>query len=311
MLRIHFLNVGKGSCTVIEFPSGRIGVVDIDDSQSFAEEEVAAIAEMMNIELKYALALRKGGVSAATAVVEKAYSRQLTDPISYLRELGRTQVFRFILTHPDMDHMSGLGRLHRTSTLLNFWDTGNDKQMDEDEWAKSRWRKQDWECYQQLRQSTSDPKVLALYRGAKGKYYDEDRIEIWAPTEDLVQQANDSQDYNGLSYVLKVTYEGKSVVLGGDATKDVWADILDYYGEDELHADILLAPHHGSKHNFQKEAMEAMSPSYIVVSVATGTDYAYREYSNIGKVLSTKWYGNIVFEIDDLGEIAYCTQYAQ
>ncbi len=29
-LVIHFLNAGKGDCLIIKFPSGRIGVVDIN-----------------------------------------------------------------------------------------------------------------------------------------------------------------------------------------------------------------------------------------------------------------------------------------
>ena len=33
-LTIHFLNVGRGDCTIIEFPSGRVGVVDIDNLKS-------------------------------------------------------------------------------------------------------------------------------------------------------------------------------------------------------------------------------------------------------------------------------------
>lgn len=30
-LKIHFLNVGRGDCTIIQFPSGRVGIVDIDN----------------------------------------------------------------------------------------------------------------------------------------------------------------------------------------------------------------------------------------------------------------------------------------
>jgi beta-lactamase superfamily II metal-dependent hydrolase len=106
-----------------------------------------------------------------------------------------------------------------------------------------------------------------------------------------------------------VGYEGRSAILGGDASKRVWGDILDHYGEESMKTNILLAPHHGSVHNFHKEAMEAMDPDYIIVSVAVGTDYAYDEYSSIGQVLSTKWRGNIVFSIDDFGNIEYSTEY--
>jgi hypothetical protein len=30
-LELHFLNVGQGDCTIIEFPSGRVGIVDVDN----------------------------------------------------------------------------------------------------------------------------------------------------------------------------------------------------------------------------------------------------------------------------------------
>ena len=29
----YFLNVGKGNCTIIDFPSGHLSVIDIDDSR--------------------------------------------------------------------------------------------------------------------------------------------------------------------------------------------------------------------------------------------------------------------------------------
>ncbi len=28
-LKAHFLNVGRGDCTIVEFPSGRVAMVDI------------------------------------------------------------------------------------------------------------------------------------------------------------------------------------------------------------------------------------------------------------------------------------------
>jgi hypothetical protein len=33
-LTIHFLNVGQGDCTVIEFPSGRLALVDINNGKT-------------------------------------------------------------------------------------------------------------------------------------------------------------------------------------------------------------------------------------------------------------------------------------
>src|SRR5580704_4138232 len=38
MLRVHFLNVGQGDCTVISHPSGRLTMIDINDSQDYDAE---------------------------------------------------------------------------------------------------------------------------------------------------------------------------------------------------------------------------------------------------------------------------------
>jgi competence protein ComEC len=34
MLRIHFLNVGHGDCTIISHPSGRLTMIDINNSKT-------------------------------------------------------------------------------------------------------------------------------------------------------------------------------------------------------------------------------------------------------------------------------------
>lgn len=310
MLKVHFLNVGKGSSTIIEFPTGRIGMVDIDDSQRIADEQLAAIAKLMGVESHFKKYKRRGLEYPARQVVERAYDIPLTDPIEYLEQLWNGRVFRFVLTHPHMDHVSGLDRLSRRFILLNFWDTDNNQDLDADTWEESFYRKEDWDCYQQLRESEENPKALRLYRdGTSDCCWVEDGVQILSPTPELVTAANEAEDYHHLSYVLKVEYAGCSVILGGDASKRVWEDILDHYEKEDLQADILLAPHHGSVHNYHEEAMEAMSPDYIIVSVAVGTDYAYDEYSQIGQVLSTKWYGNIVFSIDRFGGVEYSTQF--
>ena len=89
-ITFHFLNVGKGNCTIIDFPSGRLSVIDIDDSRALSQNEKLAM------------------------LLEKKAS--LTNPIDYIvSKFADREIFRFILTHPDMDHMSGIKRLLRKS----------------------------------------------------------------------------------------------------------------------------------------------------------------------------------------------------
>jgi len=38
-LDFHFINVGKGNCTLINFPNGHFSIIDIDDSRSISTIE--------------------------------------------------------------------------------------------------------------------------------------------------------------------------------------------------------------------------------------------------------------------------------
>jgi competence protein ComEC len=88
ILRIHFLDVGHGDCTIIEHPSGRITVIDLDETNY------------------------KSCILYIRALLTKRNSNI---------------IHRYIQTHPDMDHMRGLSRLLSEFEVLNFWDTRNIK----------------------------------------------------------------------------------------------------------------------------------------------------------------------------------------
>jgi hypothetical protein len=44
-LEIHFLSVGHGDCTIIQFPSGRVMMIDINNSKTLPDDDVVALAE--------------------------------------------------------------------------------------------------------------------------------------------------------------------------------------------------------------------------------------------------------------------------
>ena len=49
------------------------------------------------------------GISSEYAAVADRAKRELTDPIEFLKRTYRNEtLWRFILTHPDLDHMRGL-----------------------------------------------------------------------------------------------------------------------------------------------------------------------------------------------------------
>lgn len=261
MLKVHFLNVGKGNCVVIKFPSGRLTIVDIDNSRIDDENET------------------------------------LQDPIKFLDDYYPGEpVFRFILTHPDMDHMSGLHELNQKRNIVNFWDTEHSKTVDFGKMGLGNYSKEDWLAYEKLRKSSDNPTVLKLLHHSEPKsYWIEDGITILSPSPNMVKLANETEEYNHLSYVIKVEHEGISVLLGGDATKDAWRQILANHGKEALSSTVFLAPHHGSPDNIEKDVFQHIAPEYVVVSDHRGHSYDYSYYNNLAskQVYSTKHHGNI------------------
>lgn len=263
MLIVHVLDVGKGSCAVLDFQDSRqLTMIDIDNSRA-----------------------------------------EKTDPVAFLqtRFPGRS-LFRFILTHPDLDHMSGLNALAHAVSITNFWDTDNKKQITD--WTGSPYRREDWECYQRLRSSQKNPACLLLHQGARAECcWLQDGINILAPTRRLVQLANERQEYNHLSYVLLVEHQGVRILFGGDATVETWEEISQTWPLDDLRADIFVAPHHGSAESIHKEVFRHIAPDWVVVSTARGIDYAYNYYQGLASrgVLSTKHRGSITITIPGRG----------
>ncbi len=264
MLKVHFLNVGKGNCVVVKFPLGRLAVFDIDNSR----------VETHN---------------------------RLQDPIEFLNEnYPGESIFRFVLTHPDMDHMSGLDELCQTRTITNFWDTANNKMVDTSKMRLGGYREADWTRYQKVRQSAHNPKVLYIYQGDNAQeYWKEDKIRVLGPSRQMVAIANESQEYNHCSYVLMIEHEGIRILLGGDATPESWRDISGNHESGALAATVFLAPHHGSSANIEKDVFKEIDPQYVVVSDHYGHSYDYNYYNTLAKerVYSTKHFGNITVEV--------------
>jgi len=270
MITCHFLNIGKGSCSIIDFPSGNLTMIDIDNSRLEGDDE-------------------------------------LTDPVAYFKkQFPNKGLFRFILTHPDMDHLSGLHELSQGVVISNFWDTENTKSFADSDWENSPYDKADWDAYQRMRVSTENPKCLQLLQNAKSDCcWNQDGITILAPTAKLVKLGNegDEPQYNHLSYVIRVNHAGRTILFGGDATVEAWDEIKATCGAAALKADVFVAPHHGSKYNVNESVFKNIAPDYVIVSVAAGVDYDYTYYSGLAKqmVLSTKHYGTMKLTVKDDG----------
>ena len=155
MATIHFLNVSNGTCAVIRHNSGHVTVLDVCNAKS---------REPVMEALSAASAKTERGVTGDFR--QKKYP---VNPVAYMHEHNISDIFRYIQTHPDMDHMDGIEFLFEVFSPVNFWDTDNQKEIPNSSWLGSRYSKEDWEFYKRLRDTKPKhaPKGLALLSGAR------------------------------------------------------------------------------------------------------------------------------------------------
>lgn len=308
-LQLHFLNVGHGDCTFIDLPSGRLMMIDINNSKSLPEDDVKALAERHGVstyDFRYSRLL-KGQRSW-----EDYYKSLLVDPFDYYKEHfdGRT-IFRYVQSHPDLDHMNGLYRFfwQEEVPLENFWDIDHEKKLEENDFTYAPDLYKDWLAYTALRDGRgpnySRHRVIKNLRGDIGHYWTDDGIEVFSPTTELIDACNTNDAYNDCSYVLKISYGGRSVILPGDAEGPAWESMLDEPGPKALDCDVLKAPHHGRESGYHDKAAAAMDPEIVVVSVGEKpeTDASDEWKTRGARVLSTRRYGTISVQIYGDGEV--------
>lgn len=243
------------------------------------------------------------------AALRKAESG-LTNPFAYYDYyIGtHTTIFRLLITHPDMDHMTGLDRLANEKRIVNFWHTGPDDfnlgDTTRAQWNQAPYSKRDWDMYKSLRAGTSVNSAVR-YQNATGHFWTDDGIEIWAPTRELAKLAVERDEPNIISMILKISYKGHSIVLGGDATADdTWPAIHPYI--DMAGITVLKASHHGRKSGYYGPAVKEMAPALTITSVEDAEHDAtenYRRYSQ--HTVSLRKVGDIRITITDGGQCQY------
>ena len=314
-LDLHFLNVDHGDCTIIRHPNdhrnngeGRISFVDINDFKHQKPDKEGELVAGLSQYLKYSLS---GGKT--DFIDPKEYARKyLDDPIKYYESQysgRRSKIWRFISTHPDMDHFSGLKRLDDQVGFSVMWDTEHNKEQDLVADWPDRFAKEDWIRYEQIREGDTSHSYINPYRRHQKNYWEQDNVQILHPSPSYIDDLNeDNEDvenpeFNNGSYVLKISHGNQAILLPGDAEEDAWDTIIDHWGIGVLEdVTILKAAHHGVESGFHKEAVAAMDPDHVILSTgkkkSTDAHDDYQETCNDDmKIWSTRQYGTMKFRV--------------
>ena len=168
------------------------------------------------------------------------------------------QLSAVLSTHPDLDHMGGLLHVLRFFAVDQLFENGRE--------GKASWGEQGRAA---RREHHSRPLVrgdiLVLGDAANGL-----RMEILHPprAEQYEWQGNDA------SVVARLTQHGRGLALFlGDAEQPVLQRLLE--NGDDLRAEVIVAPHHGSQNGFSKEFYAAVQPGLVVASCGFENRYGY------------------------------------
>jgi beta-lactamase superfamily II metal-dependent hydrolase len=275
---VHFLNVLNGDCSIIQHNSQRVSVIDVCNASKPAAH--MSLSESLGWEFrKHAKFARMGGVGGNYNQKEHP-----ENPVAYLKKIGVPYIHRFIATHPDMDHLDGIKDLFDEFAVFNFWDTDNNKEIDN--FTDGRYSSADWAFYKNLRDTKprNSPCRLALHSGDYGPYYNRDEsgniggdgLVVLAPTPQLVRDANESGDYNDCSYVLLYrTAFGQKILFGGDSHDDTWDHILANHADAVRDVHVLLAPHHGRDSGRSHDYLSVVNPKLTLLGNAESENLAY------------------------------------
>jgi competence protein ComEC len=94
-LKIHFLNVGHGDCTIIQFPSGRIAMIDINDScvlDEDTEEELGRKFDNLGPSIYRVLGLDMP--DSLKSKLQDYLKSKVEDPVNYFIFNFGTNIFR-------------------------------------------------------------------------------------------------------------------------------------------------------------------------------------------------------------------------
>ena len=189
-----------------------------------------------------------------------------------------------VITHGDSDHIGGVRDVFARYNVENVFFTGASKKA---------------LMFQELLQTIEEQKISWRIMESKKDYLIDSEfiVDVLYP----LQNISFLQDHgNNESFVFFLSLFRNKILFTGDMEKES-EDILLKEGED-LHADILKVPHHGSKTSSSLSFIQAVNPRVAIAQAAIKNKFGHphnmivERYESLGvQFLQTGKEGDITF----------------
>ena len=207
---------------------------------------------------------------------------------AYLWSRGIRTLDAVALTHGHQDHVGGL-----TAVLENF---GVKRLILGKETAAP--------AFVRLKE-TAEQRRVAIEHEQRGQSFQWDGVQVdflW-PEGGAAGEVG-AQAKNNDSLVIRLQYGERSVLLPGDAEKQVEYAMLAENDPSLLHADVLKVGHHGSKNSTLPEFLGAIAPQVSIISSGEENPYGHPSPELLERLKAS---GSRVMRTDRNGEVRVLT----
>ena len=190
-----------------------------------------------------------------TMLIDSGEKEDGAEICSYLTSQGIEQINTMILTHPDADHIGG------AKEVMDY--AGVSDKIYMTNYVK------DSKTYKKLMTNIKKTGNTVIFPDIGESFsFGPCKVEFLGP-------ADTYSDSNSMSLVCKLTYGETSFLFTGDCSKEAEKDILKNINSSQLKVDVLKVGHHGSKYSTSKSFLEAVRPSYGIISCDVQSEYGH------------------------------------
>lgn len=218
-------------------------------------------------------------------LIDAGDNTQKKNLLAYLEEYGVTALDYAVATHPHSDHIGSmddvLQALPVRSILMPRLSESNTPSNS---------------SYQNFLTAVqqSGAKVIAAKPGMT--------FSMGQAEFTVLGPVSQAENINNMSVILRLDWGETSFLFTGDAESAEEKEILNGEYADYLEADVLKLGHHGSTSSSSKKFLQAVEPTYGIISCGVDNDYGHPHRETLDKAEKL---GIQILRTDEMGSIRF------